>query len=103
MNEDKTRELLRESLLKTSDGFTDELMRKVEVQKLISKRMNLHFRLAGICCIALLLLTSLYPSAMDQLEKQINLSPTAMRIVTLLISLLLLHKLIRLRSILLKV
>lgn len=62
MKEDETRKLIKGSIVKTSDEFTEKLMAKVELQK--ARKTTFHFYVAFIACIMLFLfLTKFAPSA----------------------------------------
>ncbi len=43
MNEEKARDLLQKSIIKTSDDFTDKLMRRLEVEKVEKKPFSWSF------------------------------------------------------------
>jgi uncharacterized protein YacL len=81
MNEEKTRELIKESLLKTSDGFTDKLMEKVERQHTQAKSAKVHFFLTCMTCIILFFLLSKFSFDISLLSVKLRLSSTAIKVI----------------------
>lgn len=97
MNEDKMRELIQESLLKTSDEFTDTLMIKVELQN-ATRKVRAAFISACLACFVLLF--SIYPLATltSFIDLQLNITPKTIWALSTLSIFILLNRLLSLKD-----
>lgn len=97
MTDDETRKLIQQSIIRTSDEFTDELMHKVELQKNAEKKIKTHFLIACLICVALILFISRFSFVINFLSVQVALSPVTIRVLGSLFVFIVLNRLIVLR------
>jgi hypothetical protein len=101
MNEDKMRELIQGSLLKTSDEFTDKLMNKVEFQ-IIAKKMRVAFFSALLACVVLLFSIYQLANLTRFLDLKVNITPLSIWALGSLTVFILLNRLMNIKVISLK-
>lgn len=102
MTDQEIRKLMQKSIIKTSDKFTEDLMHKVELQKNSEKKTRTHFLIACSICIVLSLFLFKLSATLSFLHVQLNLSRIVIRVFGSLFVFLMLHRLMVLRSELLK-
>lgn len=71
MNEDTTRGIVRESLLHTSDKFTQELMLKVKRKNALRNEFSTAFLIGCSCCVFILFLVVVSPSQITFFHLQV--------------------------------
>ncbi|MBX2965081.1 MAG: hypothetical protein KF845_02965 [Cyclobacteriaceae bacterium] len=98
MTEEKTRELISRSLLKTSEGFADRLVEKVETQKAGRKKTNVLFLLSCIGCFMLLFLPVALIKSVNFSHIQLTLPPITIKVLCSLIVFITINRLIFLRK-----
>ena len=102
MTDEEARKLIKNSVIKTSDKFTDELMDKVELRISAEKKIKIHFLMACLTCVILFLFIFKLPLDIHLLNVQLNLSPVIIRVFGSLFIFITLNRLIMLRDQLLK-
>lgn len=102
MTDDEIRKLIKKSVIRTSDKFTDELMHKVELQSNAEKKTKIHFLIACLACVFLFPFVFKLSLGINFLNVQLNLSPVIIRILGSLFIFIALNRLIILRGELLK-
>lgn len=96
MTDDEIRKLIRKSVVKTSDKFTDELMHKVELHS--EKKINAHFVISVLACILLSVFIFKLSLDINILHIRLNLSPVVIRVLGSLFIFIMLNRLIILKS-----
>lgn len=95
MTEDKMKSLIQGSLLKTSDGFTEKLIDRLELQK--TRRIKVHFLMAFAACFALFFLVTKLTFEINLFHFHLSMAPRAIHFLALLVTFTMLNKLVFLR------
>jgi hypothetical protein len=103
MTDDEVKQLIQKSVIRTSDKFTDELMRKVELQSKAEKKIKIHFLIACLACVFGFLFIFKLSLDINLLFIQLNPSPVIIRVLGSLFVFIMLNRLITLRNNLLKI
>lgn len=100
MNEDKTRTLLKDSLLQTSAAFTDELMQKIEAQAQLYRVLKRWFVIACMACMFPIGVVGLMklPPVIEVYEFHLPTPPLLLRIAIIIPLLIVLNRMITLRG-----
>jgi hypothetical protein len=98
MTEDQTRDLIKKSVVKTSDTFVDELMHTVALQKNSAKKIRFNFFLACAACIVLYLLIANVPSNIHLLNIRFHVPPVLIKVISSIVILTVVNQLILLKK-----
>jgi hypothetical protein len=98
MNEENTKKLIQNSLLKTSEGFTQELFDKIQVRK--NQIRSFQKALITVCVLSGLFLFALIkmPSDFSLFQLQIKLPSLLVKMVGSLFVFILINKLLSMKS-----
>src|SRR5688572_13965468 len=102
MNDDKTRDLIKNGLLHTSDQFTENLMRRVEIRISLNRKFSGIFLISCLCCIIFVFLILKIKSNFAFPNIQLQISYLGFKIAGATFSFVLLNKLLVLREKILK-
>jgi hypothetical protein len=102
MNEDKTRDLIKDSLLHTSDQFTENFMRRVEFRDSLRRNFFRIFVISCLCCMIFVFLISKIKSNFAFPYIQLHIPHLTIQISGVLFVFALLNRLILLREKILK-
>lgn len=97
MKEEEIKKLLKNSVIRTSDTFTDELMHKVDIQK-AERKAKYHFFTAIIACVFLCLAIYRFSVEISLLKLHITISALFIRVAGSLFIFIVLHRLLMLRN-----
>lgn len=98
MNESKTKGLIQNSILHTSNAFTKKLMEKIEIKKNRAKALRNAIIVACLLCGILLVVITLAPSDFSLLRFQIKLPLLLIKVIGAMFVFIILNKLLSLRA-----
>ncbi len=98
MNEHKTKELVQQSILRTADVFTKELMERVALRKSRAKALRNAILITCVLSGILLVVIAQVPSDFSLFRFHIKLPPLTIKITGALFAFIVLNKLLALRA-----